>query len=62
MTHVLGIKREQIEGVRNPGEDTPLNLQAEGDHIRALAERFLATYGKNVPQPALLLEEAPHGV
>lgn len=49
MVHVLGIKREQIEGVRNPGQDLLVRLDKAGDHIRELARRFLTE--RSVPLP-----------
>lgn len=38
---VLGLKRDQIEGVVNPGADLVENLQVDGGHVRRLAEAYL---------------------
>lgn len=44
MAEVLGVKRQQIEGIRrNPGEiELVEKLQNDGSHIRRLAEAYLA--------------------
>jgi len=50
MSDVLGVKREQIEGVRNP-DTSPLERINTGEpHIRRLAEAFLASRGVHVPK------------
>lgn len=44
---VLGIKREQVEGIKNPtGDGLIEKLEKSGDHIRKLAEAYLAKHGK----------------
>lgn len=43
---VLGIKREQIEGIRNPGTDHLEKLETNPERIKELARRFLASRGK----------------
>jgi SNF2 family DNA or RNA helicase len=39
---VLGLKSEQVEGIRNPTADGLERLEKSGDHIKALAERYLS--------------------
>lgn len=41
VAEVLGVKREQVEGLRNPHDESLERLQNDGGHIRALAERYL---------------------
>lgn len=56
MAEVLGIKREQVEGIRNPGSPGFEELQTSGSHVKKLAEHFLKKAGKAIPaQP---IEEA----
>jgi hypothetical protein len=44
---VLGIKRAQIEGVRNPNRsDVIERLDRSGEHIKRLAERYLQKIGR----------------
>ncbi len=43
MSEVLGLKRQQLEGIRDPTGDLIERLQAPEDGIRRLAERYLAT-------------------
>lgn len=38
---VLGVKKEQIEGVKNPKRDLIERLETDGNRIRSLAERYL---------------------
>jgi SNF2 family DNA or RNA helicase len=38
---VLGLKREQVEGVRNPHGELVEELQVDPNHIKQLAEQFL---------------------
>lgn len=49
MSDVLGIKREQIEGVRNPGEHLIERRDIGESHLRLLAQRFLAEHGASAP-------------
>lgn len=49
VSDVLGVKREQIEGVRNPHDDLIERLDTGGNTLRALAEKFLSD--NNVPLP-----------
>ena len=41
VSDVLGIKREQIEGVRNPTDDLLQRLDVGENHLRSLAEKYL---------------------
>jgi SNF2 family DNA or RNA helicase len=44
---VLGVKKSQIEGVRNPGRtDLIEQLDTGGDHIKQLAQRYLQKLGR----------------
>lgn len=46
---VLGVKREQIEGVRNPGEHLVERRDVGENQLRALAKAFLEAKGAPVP-------------
>lgn len=63
MVDVLGIKRAQIEGVRNPGGGLIERADTGENNLRALARAFLKTKGVEVPAApaprALHEEEAP---
>ncbi len=39
---VLGIKREQVDGIKNPSGELIEKLEKSGDHIKRLAESYLA--------------------
>jgi len=44
---VLGVKRAQIEGVRNPHRsDVVERIERDGDHIKRLAQRYLEKFGR----------------
>lgn len=45
MCDVLGLKRQQIEGVRDPNADLVTKLQVNEDYIKRLAEKYLADKG-----------------
>ncbi len=45
---VLGLKKKQIEGVRDPSQELVTKLQVKEDHIRLLAEKYLAQQGVTV--------------
>lgn len=49
VSDVLGVKREQIEGVRNPGEHLVERLDVGENQLRALAQSFLQQQGIAVP-------------
>lgn len=57
----LGIKKQQLDGIRNPNDDVIAKVQIEEDFIRRLAERFLTDNGIDLPQPVApeSVEEAP---
>lgn len=46
MIDVLGIKRDQLEGVRDPDADIIESLEVDPNHIRKLAEIYLSRKGK----------------
>lgn len=50
VSDVLGIKREQIEGVRNPGQNLVEKIDLGESQLRALAKRFLTDAGIAVPE------------
>lgn len=54
VAEMLGLKREQIEGIRNPTEDVIEEMQIDPAHVRRLAEHYLRSRGQALP----LLEEA----
>lgn len=45
MSEVLGLKRQQIEGLRNGEEDLIEELQVDGGHIRRMAAAYLEKHG-----------------
>jgi len=49
VAEVLGVKREQIEGVRNPGEHLVERRDVGENQLRALAKAFLEAKGNPVP-------------
>jgi len=54
VAQMLGLKREQVEGIRDPSADNVLeDLQIDPSHVRRLAEHYLKSIGE---QP--VLEEA----
>jgi superfamily II DNA or RNA helicase len=44
VAEVNGLKREQVEGIRNPTEDFIEELQDDGAHAKRLAEHYLSKY------------------
>jgi superfamily II DNA or RNA helicase len=54
----LGLKREQVEGLRNPDADALEALETSGDHTRRLAERYLTQIGEALPVPSPAQEVA----
>ncbi|MFW6031670.1 MAG: DEAD/DEAH box helicase [Myxococcota bacterium] len=59
---VLGVKRAQIEGVRNPEGGLVAQLDVGGDRMKSLAARYLKDRGLPVPEaPAPQEQEARHG-
>lgn len=51
MVEVLGLKKAQVRGIRDPDAALVEKLQSSGDHIRKLAEACLARAGRAVPAP-----------
>lgn len=49
---VLGLKKSQIDGIRDPNADLIETLEVEEDRIKKLAEAFLRQRGLPVPEPA----------
>lgn len=45
MSDILGVKKQQSEGVRDPNQDLVTKLQIESNYIKKLAEKFLADRG-----------------
>ncbi|MCQ4271028.1 DEAD/DEAH box helicase [Pseudomonas kuykendallii] len=57
VSDVLGVKREQIEGVRNPGDNLVERRDIGENQLRQLAQRFLKEQGVAIPstsEPAAL--------
>jgi hypothetical protein len=52
ISDIVGVKKMQLDGIRNPNDDLISKLQVEEDHIRKLAESFLKANGIELPQPA----------
>jgi SNF2 family DNA or RNA helicase len=50
MSDILGLKKQQIEGIRNPNQDLISNLQINVDGIRVLAENYLKQRGVAIPK------------
>lgn len=46
IAETLGLKREQIEGIRNPKQDLIEKLDVSGDRTRKLAEAYLSQIGE----------------
>jgi SNF2 family DNA or RNA helicase len=59
VSDVLGVKREQIEGVRNPGEHLVERIDNGENQLRRLAQQFLAVHGHAVPNPSELQAQLP---
>lgn len=45
ISDILGVKKQQSEGVRDPNQDLVTKLQVQEDYIKKLAEKFLAERG-----------------
>jgi len=50
MSEILGIKKQQIDGIRDPNQDLVTKLQVQEDHIKQMAEKFLTEHGVAIPQ------------
>jgi SNF2 family DNA or RNA helicase len=55
MSDVLGIKKQQLEGIRDPNQDLVSKLQINSNYIRDLAAKFLTDNGIELPKS----EETP---
>lgn len=51
VSDVLGVKKQQIEGIRDPDQALVTQLQIDPDHIKKLAEKYLTDHGVPIPQP-----------
>jgi len=51
VSDVLGVKREQIEGVKNPDAELMEKLEIDVDRVKRLAASFLAQRGEELPKP-----------
>jgi SNF2 family DNA or RNA helicase len=58
VSEALGIKRAQVEGIRNPAGELVEDLQTGGDRARSLASYFLKKIGDKVPETG---SEVLHG-
>ena len=47
---VLGLKKQQVEGIRDPNQDLVTKLQIDPDHIKLLAKKFLTDHGVPIPE------------
>jgi len=45
VAQVLGLKKQQIDGIRDPRLDLVEKLQVSGDHVKTLAEKYLEQLG-----------------
>lgn len=52
MCEVLGVKREQIEGVRNPGQHLVERADLGENQLKHLARRYLVAQGEALPEVA----------
>jgi SNF2 family DNA or RNA helicase len=53
MVDVLGIKRGQLEAVRDPGTSLVEQLQVDDDHVKRLARAYLARHGAADPEETI---------
>jgi hypothetical protein len=51
MMDTLGIKKQQIEGIRDPTQEFVIPTQVDPEHIKKMAERYLLDHGIEIPQP-----------
>lgn len=52
VANVLGVKRDQVEGIRDPVGGVLEVVETDGNRIRRLAEDFLRRSGRKLPQAA----------
>jgi hypothetical protein len=50
MTDILGLKREQLESIRNPGANLIERIEGDAQHVQKLAREFLLRRGESVPE------------
>ncbi len=50
MVEVLGLKKAQIQGIRDPDASIVENVAGAGDHMKRLAEQCLQRAGEKVPE------------
>ena len=58
ISDILGLKKQQIEGLRDPNQDLVTKLQTQSDYIKRLAAKYLADRGIEAPRAE---EESPSG-
>jgi SNF2 family DNA or RNA helicase len=59
VSDVLGVKKQQIEGIRDPNQELVTKLQVDPDHIKKLAEKYLIDHNIPLPEkPKETVEEA----
>lgn len=49
IAEILGLKREQLEGIRNPGQEFLEQVDTTGQHVQRLAAAYLKQIGARVP-------------
>jgi SNF2 family DNA or RNA helicase len=52
ISDILGVKRQQLEGINSPRPEFIETLQVEADYIKRLAEDFLLKNGEQLPEAA----------
>jgi hypothetical protein len=66
ISDVLGLKRQQLEPVRNPDAELVEKLQTDDDHIKRLAESYLKRHQRKLPPtdelPENVIPLVPTGV
>jgi SNF2 family DNA or RNA helicase len=59
IAEILGLKREQLEGIRNPTQDFLERHDTTGDHVRRLAAQYLRQIGQPLPEPMAPAADVP---
>ncbi|MGV3518200.1 DEAD/DEAH box helicase [Luteitalea sp.] len=59
IAEILGLKREQLDGIRNPTQDFLEQHDTTGDHVRRLAEQYLRQIGQPLPEPQAPAADVP---
>jgi SNF2 family DNA or RNA helicase len=57
MSDVLGVKKQQIEGIRDPNQELVTKLQVDPEHIKKLAEKYLTDHNIPLPEKAKKIDE-----